>query len=156
MNIHHARMVLLVVIAWLLALATAVMSSTAENSLVGVRSRQDDAAGLLAPAADLDSARAKLESINLWGLQRDGKPLPATGTAGGDAKPKPPEWRFLASVVRQGGERRLIVLVDRKEVKSFSIGDELPDGTVVADIGTEGYALKSAEGELRRIQTYVQ
>lgn len=148
------RMVLLVLLAWLTAGVLAGYLLEPPPGLIGGRR----AAALPSidvrfAAPDVEAARARLEKTPMWGVQRDGKPLPPPKKP--EEAAKAIEWRLLAAVERNG-EYLAVIQVDKNKPQPVREGDELPDGGKLLKVRRDGVIVSDAEGNRREIKTYVE
>ena len=84
-----------------------------------------------------DSARAiqSLTARNLWGV-------PAAVAA--NAPPPPPKWTVMG-IARQGAERFVLLAFEAQPVRILKVGDALPDGLKIAEIGDDKFFVITAD-----------
>jgi hypothetical protein len=82
--------------------------------------------------ADAVQASKMLASRSIWGAA-----APPPGAPAGPTRPlTPPDWRILATVVA-GKDRTALIRIGTEPAYELRIGDKLPGGAVVRDIGAD-------------------
>lgn len=118
----------------------------------------------LVEVPEMQKAFARAEEV--WKLPQPVRPLPAKSlevlaktrpwgrgqTSGAQAAAGSPAWR-IAGIAARGGERILLVRIDKQPVMQLKVGDSLPNGARIAAIGDDFVSI--AEGEtVRRLEIY--
>lgn len=148
------RMALLVLLAWLAAGVLAGFLLEPPPALIGGRrAAAPPRLDLRLGVADVGAAAARLEKTPMWGVQRDGKPLPPPKKAEETAKAI--EWRLLAAVERNG-EYLAVIQVDKDKPQPVKEGESLPDGGKLLKVRRDRVVVSDAEGNQREIRTYVE
>ncbi|MCC6657124.1 MAG: hypothetical protein IT512_02940 [Rhodocyclaceae bacterium] len=148
------RLGALVLLAWLAAGALAWLALDPPAALVGARRAVPVATpdlGFTPP--DIGAVRAALEESLMWGVQRDGNPLPPPKKA--EELAKKIEWRLLAAVERQG-ERLLVIQIEKDKPQTVREGELLPDGGKVLKVRRDAVSIGDAEGNSREIKLVVE
>ena len=145
---------LLIVIVWIGVGFGAWMCFDAADPLVGVRNVPQEATDVFADLAskDLGETLSSLSSGTMWGIRRDGSPLPSPEEIkAAEAKPPPVVWRVLATRIK-GKDRQLLIQVDNKQPLLVNEGESLPDGAVVKSVSTRAYLMVTPDGVEQLIQ----
>jgi len=142
------RLGFLVLLIWLLAGITAWLSISPPPALVGIkRSAPPLVEGSALDRPDLGRSLSVLESHPIWGVARDGKPLPP---------PKPKEeitpvfWTIVSTVVRKN-ERYALVMIEKEAPKAIKEGEELPNGSKLISVQTKQVVHQDAAGQQHTI-----
>lgn len=148
------RMALLVGLTWLAAATLVWIGLEPPAALVGARRPASlPRADIRFAPADLAAARERLEKTAMWGVQRDGKPLPPPKKA--EELAKQIEWRLLAAVERNG-EYLAVIQVGKDKPQPVKEGEALPDGGRLLKVRRDIVVVSDAEGNQREIRTYVE
>ncbi len=148
------RLAALVALAWLAAGLFAWLGLNPAADLVGLRrAAAPQAFEGRFEAPDVSEARALLEKTFVWGVARDGNPLPPPKSR--EEAARKIEWRLLAAVER-GGEKLIVVQVGKDKPISIKEGEALPDGGRVVKVGRASVVVSDAEGAEREITTYIE
>lgn len=100
----------------------------------------------LPPAPDFESDAAKvraavvqLEGVNLWGVQRNGQPIPPAAPPG-EQQTRQISWAVVATVIAKD-RPFLLVRVDKEAPKPVLVGEYLPDGSKVLKVMSNAYTV---------------
>ena len=149
---HATRILLPALFLCLAAALLTWLTVQPDHQLVGLRPlppRASEFPELTPPP--LAATLATLESVSLWGLQRNGQAL---------APPSPKVaveevaivWKVLGAALRKK-ERYLLIQIENKAPAQIKEGEELPDGNTLVKILAQGYILKTPEGKTETVLT---
>jgi hypothetical protein len=94
---------------------------------------------------DLERAKQALETRSPWRTVQPAETLAAL-------PPKDPDWRILG-VMARGNEKYLSILVEGEPGREVKVGDLLPGGSKLLDIGTETICVL-VNGQKRQLNTF--
>jgi hypothetical protein len=159
----NRRLALLVLLTWVLAAFLAWLTLSPPPPLVGGKtpslSLSEDGWRLARP--DLAEALLQLETLPLWGVNRDARPLPSKEEK--EQQAKPIVWRIFAAVSRRD-ERYVLITVDQaadlnapnannapnkttRVVQTVHEGEELPNGGKLLKVDPKSIVYLDAEGK---------
>jgi hypothetical protein len=124
------RLVFLVVLFWCAAAVSAWRLLSPPQPLVGGKTPLPTLAedGWRLERPDLSDTLVALEQTPLWGVSRDGSPLPAPKSEAEKAEEaKPAVWRFVAAITRANERYALIVEEGQPAPRAVKEGDALPN-----------------------------
>jgi hypothetical protein len=164
------RLILLVLLTWLLAAALAWLALSPPPPLVGGKMPPSPSpvGGWQFARPDLADSLAQLESLPLWGVSRDGSPLPPPKPQGGEDEEEviPVVWRVIAAVSRRDG-RYVLIAVDppappkagaaagnarnvgsaAPALQTVNEGEALPNGGTLVRVNPKSIVYLDAEGK---------
>jgi len=141
----YSRLAILVAVVWALCLLFAWLMLSPPQPLIGAKQPIPSLpSGEHLDQRDLSQSLTLLESIPLWGVERDGKPL-APPKAKEEVKPL--AWRVIAVIVRPKERYALLSVEGQAAPVSVKEGDALPNGGKLLRIRPKEAAYEDAEGK---------
>lgn len=98
--------------------------------------------------ADLKKSADAVLSRNLWGV------VAAAADPSALTDLTDPPWRFVG-VLRNGAERYVLIKIGNKPVANLKVGDALPGGSKILDIGEDRLCVL-VNGKKRALEIYRQ
>lgn len=145
------RLILAVLLAWGGAAWWAAETPIPESPLVGARTPRP--ASQLATEftqPDIAAASKRLEEVLLWGILRDGKPIPPPVKE--EETRKKLEWRLVATALRPGEHYIMIQTPDQPPV-TIKEGSLLPDGSKLLKVEPKSITLRLPNGKKHKQPT---
>lgn len=146
------RLLIPALLVWAIFSLVTWLSIHPGQQLIGLRAlppRSQDFLGLAPPS--LSPALTALESVSIWGIQRNGQPLapPAPTVAADEAAIV---WKVLGAALRKK-ERYLLIQIEKNAPVQIKEGEELPDGNTLLKIMAQGYVIKTLDGKKETVLT---
>ena len=140
------RLTGIILLVWVIGALTSWMLFDPSDSLVGAKPGRGSQIPVynVAPS-DLREAADLLSKSALWGIRRDGSG-PVSDASKEKTEEKKIEWRMLAAVVK-GGDRYLVIQVDKKKLEAVKEGERLPDGSLVKTVSRSMYTVLTTDDE---------
>ena len=142
-----------VLVIWVVVGVSAWSLFKADDTLVGARSVSRGSADTFDDLAskDLSETIASLSTGTMWGVRRDGSPLPSPAELKAAEEKPPVVWRVLATRVK-GKEHQLLIQIDKDKPVLVGEGESLPDGSVVKSVSARAYSIVTPDDVEQLIQ----
>lgn len=100
----------------------------------------------------LEEAQNRVAATSLWGIQRNGQPIPPPKSQQQVEAEQKIEWQILGAVVRKK-EKYLLIQIDKTPPSAIKEGELLPDASKVIKIGKGFYTVIDDSGAKKTIFT---